>query len=113
MDEFNLVVIKESLEEGTGREAKSALEEGRKHHNLSRFGCRNIFPSDSTPLQDDAVREEVIHNELVNFTFIRDGWLENMWVRGSHHRGERLQQHRIGANAKGEIARNGSGGRSD
>jgi hypothetical protein len=43
MDEFNLVVIKESTEDIIGREAKSALEEGREHHNLSRIGCRNVF----------------------------------------------------------------------
>jgi hypothetical protein len=29
VDEFNLIVIKESMEEITGREAKSALKEGR------------------------------------------------------------------------------------
>jgi hypothetical protein len=34
MDELNLVVIKESVEEIVGREAKSALEEGREHQNL-------------------------------------------------------------------------------
>jgi hypothetical protein len=113
MDEFNLVVIKESVEELVGREAKFVLEEGREHHNLSRIGCRNIFPGGRTPLQDDAVREEVIHNEFVDLTFIHDGRLEKMRVRGSHHGGERSQQHRIGASAKDEIARNGDGGRSD
>jgi hypothetical protein len=45
MDEFNLVMIKDSMEEIIGREAKSALEEGREHHNLSCIGCRNVFPS--------------------------------------------------------------------
>jgi hypothetical protein len=55
MNEFNLVVIKQSTEEVTGREAKSALEEGREHHNLSCIRCRNVFPSDRTPLQDGTV----------------------------------------------------------
>jgi hypothetical protein len=44
MDEFNLVVIKESAEKVAGREAKSTLEEGREHHNLGHIGCENIFP---------------------------------------------------------------------
>jgi hypothetical protein len=48
MDEFNLVVIKESAEEVAGKEAKSAFEEGREHHNLSRIWCRNIFPGGKT-----------------------------------------------------------------
>jgi hypothetical protein len=43
MDNFDSVVIKESAEEVTGREAKSMLEEGREHHNDSCIGCRNIF----------------------------------------------------------------------
>jgi hypothetical protein len=64
MHEFNLVVIKKSMEEITGREAKSALEEGGEHHNLSCIGCTNIFPSD--------IQEKVICNKLVNFTFIRN-----------------------------------------
>jgi hypothetical protein len=50
MDEFSLVVIKESAEEIAGREAKSALEEGREHHNLHCTGCRNVFPSGRMPL---------------------------------------------------------------
>jgi hypothetical protein len=48
MGEFNLVVIKESVEEIAGREAKSVLEERREHHNLHRIGCRNIFPDGRT-----------------------------------------------------------------
>jgi hypothetical protein len=55
MDEFNLVVTKESVEEVASREAKCTLEEGREHHNLSRIGCRNIFLGSRTPLQDGAV----------------------------------------------------------
>jgi hypothetical protein len=113
MDEFNLVMIKESAEEIASREAKSALEEGREHHNLNRVGCRNIFPGGRTPLQDDAVLEEVICNEFTDFTFICARWVEKIWVRGGHHGGERLQLHRIGASAKEEIARNDSGRRSD
>jgi hypothetical protein len=73
MDEFNLVVIKESAEEIIGREAKSPLEERREHHNLNRIGCRNVFPDDRTPLLDGVIREKVIHNKLAEFTFIRDG----------------------------------------
>jgi hypothetical protein len=84
MDEFNLVVIKESVEEIAGREAKSALEEGREQHNLSRIGCRNVFPGGRTPLQDSVVWERVIFNELVDFTFIRDRRLEKMRVQGGH-----------------------------
>jgi hypothetical protein len=113
MDEFNLVVIKESAEEIVDREAKSALEEGREHHNLSHVGCRNIFPGGRMLLQDGAVQAEVIRNEFVDFTFIRDRRLEKMRVRGSHHGGERLQQHRIGASMKEEIVRIGFGRKSD
>jgi hypothetical protein len=80
MDEFNLIVIKESVEEVTSREAKSVLEEGRENHNLSHIGCRHIFPISRTPLQDGAVREKVIHNKLADFTFIHDGWLKKMRV---------------------------------
>jgi hypothetical protein len=50
VDQFDLVVIKESTEEVTGREAKSALEEVRKHNNLGRIGCRNVFPGGRMPL---------------------------------------------------------------
>jgi uncharacterized protein Veg len=40
MYEFNLIVIKESVEEIAGSEVKSALEEGRKlsHSKISNFG---------------------------------------------------------------------------
>jgi hypothetical protein len=84
MDEFDSVVIKESAEEVTSREAKSVLEEGREHHNICRIGCRNIFPSGRTPLQYCAVREKVIHNKLVDFTLIHDGRLEKVRMRGGH-----------------------------
>jgi hypothetical protein len=105
-------VIKEFVEEIAGREAKFVLEEGREHHNLSRIGCRNVFPDGRMPLQDGAVQEKVIPNKLVDFTFIRERRLEMMWVRGGHRGGERSQQHRIRASARVEIARNG-GKRSD
>jgi hypothetical protein len=36
-------VIKESTEEFASGEAKSALEERGKHHNLGHIGCRNVF----------------------------------------------------------------------
>jgi hypothetical protein len=55
MDEFNLVLIKESAEEIIGWVAKSTLEEGREHHNLSHIGCRNVFPGGREPLQDGVV----------------------------------------------------------
>jgi hypothetical protein len=113
MDEFNLVMINVSMEKVTGEEAKSALEEGREHHNLNCIGCRNVFPGGRMPLQDGAVREKVIHNKLADFAFIRDRWLEKMRVRGGHHGEEIFQQHGIGASAKEEIARNGDGGRRD
>jgi hypothetical protein len=80
MDEFNLVAIKESTKEIAGRKAKSTLEKGREHHNLSHIGCRNVFPGGRTPLQDIAVHEKVIRIKLVDFTFIRNGWLERMRV---------------------------------
>jgi hypothetical protein len=78
MNEFNLVLIKESTENVAGREAKSALEEGREHHNLSCIGCRNVFLDGRAPLQDDAVQGKVIRHKLADFTFIYDGRLEKM-----------------------------------
>jgi hypothetical protein len=50
MDKFDLVVIKEPAEEVTSEKAKSMLEEGRKHHNLGRIGCRNNLPGGRMPL---------------------------------------------------------------
>jgi hypothetical protein len=73
MDEFNLVVIKDSTEEVTGREARSTLEKGREHYSLDRNGCGNIFPTGRMPLQDYTVWGKVIHDELADFTFIYDG----------------------------------------
>jgi hypothetical protein len=78
MDEFNLVVITEYAKEVASREAKFVLEKEREHHNLSCIGCRNIFPSGRTPLQDGTVREEVIRNEFADLTFISDWRLEKM-----------------------------------
>jgi hypothetical protein len=97
MHEFNLVVIKKSVKEITGREAKSALEEGREHHSVNCAGCTNIFPG--------GIQEKVICIKLADFTFIRNGWLEKIMVRGGHRGEERLQQHGIGASAKKEIAK--------
>jgi hypothetical protein len=45
-----LIVVKESAEEITGREAESALKKGRKHHNFVGIGCRKIFTSGKVPL---------------------------------------------------------------
>jgi hypothetical protein len=73
MEEFNLLVIKESIEEVTGREARSTLEKGREHHSLDRTGCGNIFPTSRMPLQDYTVWGKVIHDELADFTFVYDG----------------------------------------
>jgi hypothetical protein len=83
VDQFNLVVIKEFVEEVTGREAKSTLE-GRKHHNLGRIGCRNVFPDGRMPMQNCAVREKMIRGKLAVFILIHDGCLEKVWVRGGH-----------------------------
>jgi hypothetical protein len=73
VDQFNLVVIKEPAEEVAGREAKSTLEEGRKHHNLDRIGCRNVFPGGRMLLQNCAVQEKMICNKLADFIFIHNG----------------------------------------
>jgi hypothetical protein len=50
VDQLDLIVIKESTEEVAGQEAKSTLEEERKHHNFDHIGCRNVFPGDKMPL---------------------------------------------------------------
>jgi uncharacterized Fe-S cluster-containing MiaB family protein len=101
-----LVVIKESTEEVAGKEAKSVLEEGRKHHNLSRIGCRNVFPGSRTSLQNCAGQEKMIHDKLADFILIHDGRLEKVRVRGGHGWEEGSQQHEIGAIAKGKIIGN-------
>jgi hypothetical protein len=80
VEQFVLVVIKESMEEVAGREAKSALEDGRKHHNLGCIGCRNVFPDGRMPLQNCAVREKIIHNKLADFILIHDRRLEKVLV---------------------------------
>jgi hypothetical protein len=64
-------VIKESVEEITDWEAKSALEV-EKHHNFICIGCKRIFTGGRTPLQYGAVQEKVVCNEFVNYTFISD-----------------------------------------
>jgi hypothetical protein len=78
VDQFDLVVIKESVEEVAGREAKSTLEEGRKHHNLGRIRYRNVFPDSRMPMQNCAVREKMIRGKLADFILIRDGCLEKV-----------------------------------
>jgi hypothetical protein len=50
MDKFNLIMVKETAEAITGREANSALEERRKHHNLVCIGCGDILPDGGMPL---------------------------------------------------------------
>jgi hypothetical protein len=71
MNEFNLVVTKESAEKVTGRKAKSTLEERRKHHNLGGIGCRNIFSSNGTPLEHGTIREEMIRDQFADLTLSR------------------------------------------
>jgi hypothetical protein len=60
------------------------LEEGRKHHNLVRVGCKNVFAGSGTTLLHDTFREKVVRNKLANLTFIHNRQLEQMWVRGGH-----------------------------
>jgi hypothetical protein len=66
-------MIKKTTEEVASREAKSTLKERGEHHNLICIRCRNVFPSGTTPLQHDAVREKVVRNQLADLTFISDG----------------------------------------
>jgi hypothetical protein len=80
-------VIKESTEEVAGKEAKSALEEGRKHHNLSRIGCRNVFPGSRTSLQNCAGQEKMIHDKLAGqgpLGGTRYGTYAAKWTYGTH-----------------------------
>jgi hypothetical protein len=57
-----LVAIKESTQKITGWEAKSALKERGKHHNLLCVGCWDVFPDGTTPLKHDAIWEKVVHH---------------------------------------------------
>jgi hypothetical protein len=79
-------MVKESAEEITGREAKSALEKG-EHYNLICIGCGGgVFTDGRTTLQYNAIWEKVIYNELANLAFIYNGRLEQMQVQGGHGR---------------------------
>jgi hypothetical protein len=80
MDYFDLVGIKESVEDVAGRKAKSALEERGKHHHLGRIGCRNAFSSSRMPLQLGVIGEKVICSDFADFTFIHDGQLKKVWM---------------------------------
>jgi hypothetical protein len=73
MDQFNLVVFKESVKEITGWEAKSTLKGGGKHHNFIRIGCWKVFTNGRVPLQHGTICEKVIHNEHADLTFICNG----------------------------------------
>jgi hypothetical protein len=68
-------MIKESVEEITGRDAESALK-GGKHHNFICIGCRKIFAGRRTSLQHGVVQEKVVHNKFVDLTIICDGLLK-------------------------------------
>jgi hypothetical protein len=106
VDQFDLVVIKESAEEVAGREAKSALEEGGKHQNLGCIWCRNVFPGGRTQLHNCVVWEKIIRIKLADFILIHDGRMEKVRVQGSHDWEEGSQQHEIGASMKGETTGN-------
>jgi hypothetical protein len=80
MDQFDLVMMKESAEEVASRETKSALEEGRKHHNLGHIGCRNVLPSGRTPLQNCVIWKKMIRSKLVDLILICNGRLEKVRV---------------------------------
>jgi hypothetical protein len=60
------------MSSSTGREAKSTLKEGGKHHNIIRIGWK-VFTSGRAPLQHGVVREKVVRNKFVDLTFIYDG----------------------------------------
>jgi Fe2+ or Zn2+ uptake regulation protein len=70
MDQFNLIVFKESTEEIAGREAKSVLKHKGKHHNFICIGCGKVIAGGRTPLQHSAVWEKVVWNKFMNLTFI-------------------------------------------
>jgi hypothetical protein len=112
-----LIVLKESTEEIAGQEAESALEEGRKHHNLIIIGCGKIFIGGRTPLYYDVIWEKVIHNEPANLAFIFNGCLKHVRVQGSHGREDDSLRRGIKVSVEMEIARkkmrNGGDMRSD
>jgi hypothetical protein len=106
VDKLDLIMIKESVEEVVGREAKFTLEEERKHQNISHIGSRNVLPGGKTPLQNCMVREKMIHSKLADFILIHDRHLEKVRVRGSHGWEEESQQHKNGTSVKGKITGN-------
>jgi hypothetical protein len=50
MDKLYLIVFEKSVEEIARREAETALEERRKHHNFVHIGCGNVFSGGGPPL---------------------------------------------------------------
>jgi hypothetical protein len=62
MDEFNLVVMKESAQEIIDWKAKSALEEGGEHYNFICIRCWDVLPSSRSPLEHDTIKEKAIFN---------------------------------------------------
>jgi hypothetical protein len=62
MDQLDLLVIKESVQEITDREAKSVLKERRKHHNILCVGCWDVFHDGRMPLKHSAIREKGAHH---------------------------------------------------
>jgi hypothetical protein len=80
MDKFDSVMIEESVEEVTSRNAESALQKGGEHHNLVSIGCWDVIPDGGAPLRYYAVREKMIHDELPYLTFIQDGSLKKVWM---------------------------------
>jgi hypothetical protein len=88
MNQFDLIVVDESVEEIIDQKTESALAEGGKHHDFVGIGCQDALPDGRVPLQYLTVREKMVRNKLADFDFIRTERLEEMRVRGSHDRRE-------------------------
>jgi hypothetical protein len=64
MDKFNLVVMKESVEEIAGGESKSALEKGGEHHDFLFMRGGDFFILSQPPLNHGSVGEKMLLNEF-------------------------------------------------
>jgi hypothetical protein len=73
LNQFDLVVVQESVEEIIDRKTEPTLEEGCEHHNFIGIGCRDVLTGSRAPLQHRAVWEKMAFNKLVNLIFITNG----------------------------------------
>jgi hypothetical protein len=56
----------EATLEVAGRKAKSALKEGRKHHNFLGIGCWDVLTCSRSPLERGLIWDKMVFIQLTN-----------------------------------------------